>query len=981
MDRDSTRWHEVERIFQSALEVDEAQRPAFLDQACRYDDELRDEIESLLGFTAKSGSFLETPALEANHIGPYRIIREIAAGGMGVVYEAEQQSPRRIVALKVLRGVHGTDATRVALFEREVATLARLRHPGIASIIDAGTTGRGEHYFAMELVDGETLGTYSRRPELSLRDRLALFLHVCAPVSYAHQRGVIHRDLKPANILVIDETMEMPSNDDAKAQMQSARDSGSDGAARSAVNSTAASAKIKILDFGLARFIDDKRIDGATISGAGQIAGTLNYMSPEQTGGACDEIDIRSDVYSLGIILYEFLTGRVPIDVRSMALHDAVRSICEDRPGRPSAISRELRGDIDNIVLKSIEKNPNERYQSVAELIEDVRRYLNGQPILAHPPSSLYQIKKLVARHKILFSAAVASFAILIGFFLTVSILATRLATKRHEAVVAREKERESRLVSERISGFLEDMLASARPENAKGRDVSVLEILDLAAARLDAEWSVEPAVAAAIQETLGKTYHSLGRIDDAESQLRVALERRRADGEDASPGTISCMNSLAMLLIDRAKFDEAGALCDAALAATMRLTDDNDQDREQRETLNALCLNTRASLRMETGDAAGALEDLEESLRIRRRIHGERHLDVATCLSNLAALHQSQGRFEDAEVRLQQALSIREERLGDVHPDVATSLNNLAMFHWEQGDYAEAEAGFEKVLAIQKKLLRERHPLVAATLNNLALTMKAMGNVTDAESYYRQAIDVQIEVLGEDHPAVAQTRNNLGILLYARGELESSEKMLRQSLKSRQATFHGDHIEVAKNMNDLAAVIAARGNIEDAEALYHEAIRMMSRAVGEKHPRVGGLLNNLASLLLSNGRPAEAESLYRKSDSILRQALHETHPYRVMPLLGLGRTLLQLGRPADALPSIKSAYEIQMASQNFEAVDLARTESLIGMCLDRLDRHDESLETYDRALERLSLMEDAPMDLSNELLEKRSRVLEKIGR
>ncbi|HKR58176.1 MAG TPA: serine/threonine-protein kinase, partial [Pyrinomonadaceae bacterium] len=463
------RWQKIEHLYHSALEQDD--RAAFLRAACLGDEVLRQEVEKLLDCDARAEHFVEAPALVVAaqlhsgeqsqsgeaikmydtsspievdssmreseslatapiFIGDYRVIRKIGEGGMGVVYEAEQQHPRRFVALKVIRGGRIIGENQIKLFQREVRALARLKHPGIAAIYESGSTNDEQYYFAMELVHGVPLLEYvkgqkdtSRQTPGGIRKRLKLFLKVCDAISYAHQRGVIHRDLKPANILVTDESERQSLN-----------------------RSLSGYVEIKVLDFGLARVIDDDGACGSSVSELGLIKGTLPYMSPEQVCGDPESIDVRTDVYGLGVILYELLTERFPYKVEWTALPQVIRVICEEMPKSPSRVWRETGGqegkktgrvdrDLETIVLKALEKDPERRYQSAAAMAEDVERYLTNRPIEARPPSAFYQFRKLVARHKTPFALLAIVFVLLLGFTVMMAVQSARLA---HEELFSR---------------------------------------------------------------------------------------------------------------------------------------------------------------------------------------------------------------------------------------------------------------------------------------------------------------------------------------------------------------------------------------------------------------------------------------------------------------------------------------------------------------------------------------------------------------
>src|SRR5262245_48451893 len=459
------RWQRVKQLYHTALERDANEREAFLAEACAGNEALRSEVESLLRCDARAERFMEAPALEVAaqlqaeeqaaeifnsllhtdsdpskpgygsspvppiFIGDYRVLRKLGEGGMGVVYEAEQQHPRRLVALKVIRGGRLVDEYQVKLFQREAQALARLKHPGIAAIYEAGRTDDGQHYFVMELLHGIPLLDYvkgrrltGRQAPSNIRQRLELFLKICEAISYAHQRGVIHRDLKPANILVADESEGQRPDGPGVSRVE-----------------------IKVLDFGLARITDEDGAGASGLSQAGQVRGTLPYMSPEQVRGDPDQIDVRADVFALGVILYELLTERLPYDLEQVTLPQAIRIICEEAPKplsrawsesreRESRKTERIDRDIETIALKALEKEPERRYRSAAAMAEDVTRYMTNQPIQARSPSALYQFRKLVARHKVPFALLVAVFALLLGFAITMAALSARIARERDKA-------------------------------------------------------------------------------------------------------------------------------------------------------------------------------------------------------------------------------------------------------------------------------------------------------------------------------------------------------------------------------------------------------------------------------------------------------------------------------------------------------------------------------------------------------------------
>lgn len=812
----------------------------------------------------------ESSAPNDRWIAGYRVISTLGEGGMGVVYEAEQRSPRRPVALKVIRGGAFVDEQAARLFQREIQTLARLKHPGIAGIYEAGRTDSGQRFFAMELVRGVPLdayaGAHSLPPDATateLRERLELFLQICDAINYAHQRGVIHRDIKPANIQVMSDQDAVTSNSRPAWQQ---------------------SLQVKILDFGLARITDADVNATAVLTEVGQIAGTLTYMSPEQARGNPDEIDLRTDVYSLGMVLYELLTGQLPYEIPAGQLPLALQTICEQAPRPPSAVRKHLRGDLETIVLKALEKEPERRYQSVLALADDIERYLKNQPILARPPSAAYQMRKLIARHRTPFALAAALVLLLIAFAVTMAFMfgvqrRERLRADRARALAEREEQK-----AEQVNRFLQDMLASVDPEQAQGRDVTVREILDQAAGDIGRELSGEPEVQAALRNTIGTTYLALGLLDDAEPQLRAALAMRQDRLGDGHPEVIASLNELGNLL------NAKGAYASAESVFTISLTQSRATFGGENEAVADAINNLGLAIRYQ-GRHADAEPLLREALAMRRRLLGNNHRDTAASLNNLALTLYDLGRYNDAEPLYREALEIQQNALGPDHLEVALTLNNLALLLRRTGDLTEAEHLYRRALSIQRKMLGEEHPSIVVTLINLAGILRAKGDYGAAEPGYAEALAMAEHVLGPQHPHVAAALLNLGGVRVQLGRLGLAEADFRRAAGIYEMQFGTDHPYRATALERLGTVIVDSGRAADAEASLREALRIRMAVDGAQSWRTALAKNALGHCLGKQNRFSEAESLLvascetleRSPDAPLedrRQALQRTIDY-----------------------------------------------------------------------------------------------------
>lgn len=763
-------------------------------------------------------------------IGHYRIVRVLGEGGMGTVYEAEQEDPRRRVALKVVRGGEVVTEETLQLFRREAQALALLKHPGIAQIYESGSTDDGRHFFAMELVRGVTLGEHMAvhpvtrtSGERDLRALLSLFLQICDAVNYAHQRGVIHRDLKPSNVVVV------PSGGHGVEQHLSM-----------------VPGQVKVLDFGIARITDSD----TWVTEAGRILGTLSYMSPEQVRGNPDEVDLRTDVYSLGVLLYEMITGELPYRIRTPVV--APHVINEESPAPPSRVWREMGRrmdrDLETIILKALEKEPARRYQSAWAFAEDVERYLRGEPILARPASGLYQFGKLVRRNKV--PAAMAA-----GLVVVLAAATVVTAVGRARALAAEAQARAEADKAAAINEFLQDMLAAPDPRN-EGRDVRVVDVLERAARQVELTLASQPELEASVRSTLGRTYMNLGLYEEAEHNFQRALALRRASPVDASYS----LDDLAQLLPLAGRFPEA----------------------EQ---------------------AAG------EALDIRRTTLGETDRLTAISLSHLGGIQVRQGRYAEAETTLTRALQVGRAAMDSTDQELSELHNTLGYFYYEQGRYEDAAGSFGEALRVVRA--GSRQPLdVATALNNLAITLSTLERYDEAEPLYQESLEIHRNAEGEDHPGYLQSLNNLGMFYYRRGRYDEAELRLREAYEGSRTALGDEHPETANYLNNLAQVFRDTDRLVDAEAAWGRVLAIDSAALGPDHRILADRLNNLGAVLVLEGKYTAAERHFLEARRIYVANLGEDHFLVATSNNLLGDCLAKEGRFEEAEPLAVQGYE-----------------------------------------------------------------------
>jgi eukaryotic-like serine/threonine-protein kinase len=918
------RWNEIKEIVQHALDLPPGERPAYLDNACNGDEELRREVDALLAVSSVRADFfddfqvlpssMQTVSLEEDDfIGPYRIIRPLGKGGMGAVYLAQDSEHDRLVALKTVP----RRSERVLLQEKRL--LAKLQHHNIATLYDSGQTKEGFGYFVMEYVEGESITTYCDTHRLTVRQRLELFLAVCDAVSFAHRNLVIHRDIKPKNILVT-----------------------KDG-------------EPKLLDFGIAQVLPSMPALEA-LTQSGERSFTVAFASPEQLSG--EHTTTATDIYSLGILLCALLTGRLPYPVkryedlpfaisnlepekpsqlleREDARLDTNAHLASDLPINSRKFAKQLRGDLDAIVLRALEKDANERYQSVQELADDIHRHISNRPVSACGTSRWYRTAKYIRRRRWTVAAVVTVFFI----FVTATFL---LLLERNRTL---EQERRAVL----LNTFLLDIFSRLDPAEGQGQTTTTGDLLRYAAHTLKSRRDLAPPDRLPLVCTLSNVYLSLGLYDDAINLMQPSLK----DIERLSSSEPEIAHHCLLQLSAGYLYTDNLQAADQFATQAQNLAD----ARMDSGLARAQALHTRAVVKWKQGNFSQADSLYTAAIQLKRQL-GEEHQDqVASTLSALGVLLTSQGEYDRADKLLKESLSIRRRVLPPVHPDTAETLFNRGIVLHRQGKYAEARAVYTEALSIYLDLFGKEHPRAVSILNSIGALQHGEGNLDLAERTLREALAIVRRTRSEESPRAASVMNNLAALLRDKGEHAEAEPLYQKVLAIDQRIF-GAHPNTANTLSNLGTLYNDIGQHEKSVEHHERALGMLRTTVGPEHPATGATLNRLAVSLKALGRVDEAEAVYREAIAISRKNLGPSHLDVIVAENNLASLLRDQGKVKEAkqllVPALAKATSTLGEDHQHVAtfrMNLARLYNLEGNYKDARREVESARQSLIRAL------------------------------
>jgi len=897
-------WKRVEALLNEALDIRQEDRSAFLDRSCAGDPQLRREVDSLLASVDKSVGFIERPLQQVAQLlteeseGPgsriqaYELLKLIGEGGMGKVYLAARADDQysKQVAIKLLQAGFAQTTAMLLRFRSERQILADLDHPNIARLLDGGATPSGLPFLAMEYVDGIAIHEYCRQNRLSIEERLRLFITVCGAVDYAHKHLVVHRDIKPANILVTKE-----------------------GAP-------------KLLDFGIAKLVDPEDGTAAETRTVDRLM-TPEYASPEQITGSA--VTTATDVYALGVVLYELLSGSRPFNLGTMTPMELYRAICERDPEAPStravkadvprAVAAEkIDGELDNIVMMAMRKEPGQRYRSARDLGDDITAYMNGYPVRAKTATLGYRSAKFIRRNRAAVAVAALAIVALVGFSIRMAVLERRA--------------RQQQAIAERESGFLSSIFAASMPIQARGNQVSARDLLDRGLQRVDRELSSEPEAQAAMLQSIGRSYHALGLYDQAKPLLQRAYQLRKNLFGDGDLKTAESAEDLATTDRLQSEYADAEKLFRASLAVREKKLGPNDP-------LVAQSLSDLGDCLTQENRDSEAEPLLRRALAIFRKTNDPGGADTR---GYLALILQRAGNFSEAASLRQEQAEIYRQTQGSDSPDYLMTMHNLAASLIDNGDLLDAEKSERQVIEIRRKV-DPGHPDMGYSLNNLGWILLEEGNWEEAEPFLRENLEITAK-FGSKSDRIATAQNNWGHYSQEKGDYAGAYASYGEALNKMIELRGPESWQVAKVRSNLGQLKFDERDYAGADVELTSVLALVRKLGGDEHPQVAAALIALAEAKMFEGQSTAAEPLLRQALSIREKRLNPGHPAIMLAQVRLGESLTAQGRAAEAEPLLRQALRSAVGS-TFPLVrwQTGEAEGALGECLSTLGREPEA--------------------------------------
>ena len=954
---DSDQWQKISIIFEEALKLAEPERTEFLLNACGDDSELLSEVRSLIEADNHVPSVLKGQASDAINIQPrknyegeiignYKIIKQIAEGGMGSVFLAERADGQfeQKVALKLIKpGMNSSEIIKRFQFERQI--LARLQHPNIARLLDGGLTEDDLPYFTMEYVEGDNIDEYCDKNILSTNDRLKLFSEVCKAIQFAHQNLVIHRDLKPSNIIIK-----------------------KDGT-------------VKLLDFGIAKvFTEDDSFEQSTLTRTGLFVMTPEYASPEQIRG--ESITTSTDIYSLGLILYQLLTGEKAYEIKTNSPLELEKIICYTEPAKPSSTIKSLQvkdkikaektggahktgldkliktlsGDLDNICLMALRKEPERRYSSAEQFQQDLENYLEGRPVTARQNTIYYRTNKFIIRYKI---SVISAFLIfLIGATLT-TFYFIQLKKERDKAQNEAQK-------AEQVSEFLKNIFKLSDPYEARGETISARELLDKGAQKIDKELSRQPDIKATMLSLIGKVYFNLGLFNKSDTLLSEALEIRTKLNNNQMEEAKSLIN-LGQLYTYKGEFSKADSLLTKAIYIYKINSMEEDTNyawilgnlawvykskgnynkselyyKKSLEILKNKGSNKEYLLTMMNNFALelheeGKYDDAEkmfnETLELQKKIYGNKpHPEISTTTYNLAELLRDRGKYDEAEKMFKTSLSMDMLLSGPENPDVAYSIQGLASVYKIKGDFNKAKKLFVKVLNMRRKFLGDNHPDVAYAISNIGLLYYAEEKYDSSKKYYERALVLHKKLNGPNHPSVAICLNKLGFINYKKEYYKKAENQIRQSMQIIEKSIGTKNLTYSSDLMILSFIKSAFKDYDSVAILNKEVLKTARESMGtNKSPFIAGCYRGIAEIALKEKNYKKADSLYNLSLEMYKEIIGENTLSTISTYFDYCKLLLKMNAINKANEIVNKNLEILNKDFNQDIWEIAEGKNLLG--------------------------------------------------